>query len=45
MMVENDLGLLHSKLLEMISDLDMFCKEYSIEYVICSGNVIGDVRH
>lgn len=40
-----DLQELHSKLLEMISDLDMFCKEHNIEYVLCAGNVIGAVRH
>lgn len=44
-MDNKDLHLLHSKLLEMVSDLDKFCKEHNIDYVLCAGNVIGAVRH
>ena len=36
---------LQQKLLEMISDLDSFCKENDIDYVLAYGNVLGAVRH
>lgn len=44
-MENKGLHLLHAKLLEMINDLDEFCKEHNIDYVLCDGNVIGAVRH
>lgn len=40
-----DIKDLQQKLLEMISDLDSFCKENGIDYVLCGGNVLGAVRH
>ena len=40
-----DIKDLQQKLLEMISDLDSFCKENDIDYVLCGGNVLGAVRH
>ena len=40
-----DIKDLQQKLLEMISDLDSFCKENDIDYVLAYGNVLGAVRH
>lgn len=40
-----ELKILHKKLLEMIDDLDSFCKLHDIDYVLAYGNVIGAVRH
>ena len=40
-----DIKNLQEKLLEMIFDLDNFCSENNIDYVLSGGNVIGAVRH
>ena len=40
-----DIKDLQQKLLEMISDIDSFCKENDIDYVLSGGNVLGAVRH
>jgi len=31
--------------LEMLKDIDRFCKEYQIEYFIAYGTALGAVRH
>lgn len=44
-MEHGDLKFLHQKLLEMVNDLDVFCKANGIHFVLSGGNVIGAVRH
>ncbi len=44
-MEKQDLKLLHEKLLEIVSDIDIFCRNNNIDYVLSSGNVIGAIRH
>ena len=44
-MGNNDIQALHSKLLEMISDINEFCSVHNIDYVLSGGNVIGAARH
>ena len=44
-MKNNDIHLLHSKLLEMMIDLDAFCNSHNINYVLAGGNALGAVRH
>ena len=43
--MEADIKVLHNKLLEMLIDLNAFCKEHNIDYMLAYGSVLGAVRH
>ncbi len=43
--MQSDLQMLHNKLLEMLKDLDSFCKKNDIKYTLAYGSVLGAVRH
>lgn len=36
---------LHSKMLDMIKDIDILCKKHDIEYYLIYGSALGAVRH
>lgn len=41
----SDLRIYQNKLLKVLIDFDNFCNRHNIQYWICSGNLIGAVRH
>ncbi len=42
---DKDLEKLHSVLLEMLLDIDKFCKENNLTYFLCGGTLLGAIRH
>lgn len=41
----NELGELHSLLLELLIDFDKLCKDLDINYYLSGGTLLGAVRH
>ena len=45
MLSNKELKQLHKVELEILDEIDSFCKKHNIEYFLCGGSLLGAVRH